>query len=63
MLTVGIFINGNPLVAKNCINQGEENEHGETKYKTDCGHIIWHKQSNGAIALAHMLLDMIKNEK
>lgn len=63
MITVAILINGNPLVAKNCVNQMRQNEKGETAYKTDAGEIIWHHRDKGAVALAHRLLDCIKNDE
>lgn len=62
MITVAILINGNPLVARNAINQKEQNEKGETKYLTDSGEIVWHKRDAGAVALAHKLLSLIKND-
>jgi hypothetical protein len=61
MLTVAILINGNPIVAKNAVNQIETNGRGETKYLTDSGEIIWHKREDGAVSLAHKLLDTIRN--
>lgn len=63
MLTVAILINGNPIVAKNAINQIEQNEKGETAYKTDSGEIIYHHRDDGAVALAKKLLDTIRNDK
>lgn len=66
MLTVAILINGNPIVAKNAINQGDKlapNKKGETAYKTDSGEIIWHDPKLGAAVLAKKLLDTIRNEK
>lgn len=63
MITVAILINGQPIVAKNAINQAKENKKGETKYKTDSGEIIWHKRSDGAVKLAKALLDTIRNDK
>lgn len=63
MITVAILINGQPIVAKNAVNQAEENEHGETKYLTDAGEVIWHKRSDGARVLAKKLLDTIRNDK
>jgi hypothetical protein len=63
MITVAILINGQPIVAKNAINQAEENDKGETKYLNDAGEVIWHKRGDGAVALAHKLLDTIRNGK
>ena len=65
MITVAILINGNPLVAKCAVNQitkMDKNEKGETPYKVDSGEIIWHKPEDGAVVLAHKLLDTIRND-
>lgn len=61
MLTVAILINGQPIVAKNAINQGVIKK-GKTKYITDSGKILWHNRTAGAVSLAKALLDTIKNE-
>jgi len=63
MLTVAILINGNPIVAKTAVNQADENDKGETKYKTDSGEIIWHDADLGAVPLAKKLLDTIRNDR
>ena len=63
MITVAILINGNPIVAKNAINLGQHDEQGRTAYKTDSGEIIHHERNAGAVALAKMLLDMIRNDE
>lgn len=63
MLTVAILINGNPLVAKNAVNQTRRNAKGQVAYKTDSGEILWHDPDEGAIALAHKLLDTIRNDR
>ncbi len=62
MITVAILINGQPIVARNAVNQSEINDEGATKYLTDSGEVIWHKRENGAVALAHQLLDLIRND-
>lgn len=62
MLTVAILINGNPIVAKNAINQGRYGEQGKTAYKTDSGEIIYHDPDEGAVVLAKKLLDTIRND-
>lgn len=62
MITVAILINGNPIVAKNAVNQMRNNEKGQTAYKTDSGEILWHDRDAGAVALAHKLLDTIRND-
>lgn len=61
MITVAILINGQPLVAKNAINQKRTNEKGQTAYLTDAGELIWHDRDEGAVVLAHLLLDTIRN--
>lgn len=61
MITVSILINGQPIVAKNAINQGVKRD-GFIEYKTDSGEIILHKPEDGARYLAHMLLDTIRND-
>lgn len=63
MITVAILINGQPIVAKNAINQKKTNHRGETKYLTDSGEVLWHARDGGAVKLAHMLLDTIRNEQ
>lgn len=63
MITVAILLNGNPLVARNAINQGRTNERGETAYLTDSGVTLWHRRDAGAVELAKRLLDEIKNDK
>lgn len=62
MLTVAILINGQPIVAKNAVNQGKRNEKGETLYLTDSGEELWHQRGAGAVELAHRLLDTIRND-
>jgi hypothetical protein len=62
MLTVAILINGQPIVAKNAVNQMRKNKKGEVAYKTDSGELVWHDPVDGAIALAHKLLDTIRND-
>lgn len=51
MLTVAILINGQPLYTRSCFRE----EDG--KYRVDDGSIIEHNYGDGAIALAHKLLD------
>lgn len=63
MITVAILINGRPIVAKNAINQGYENEHGETAYLNNAGEILWHHRKDGAVQLAKQLLDTIRNDE
>lgn len=51
MLTVAILINGQPLYTRSCFRE----EDG--KYRVDDGSIIEHNYGDGAITLAHKLLD------
>ena len=51
MLTVAILINGQPLYTRSCFRE----EDG--KYRVDDGSIIEHNYGDGAIILAHKLLD------
>ncbi len=62
MITVAILINGHPIVAKNAINQ-KTIFGGKTEYKTDSGELIYHDRKDGAVALAKMLLDTIRNDE
>lgn len=58
MITVAILINGEPILVRSARNLGTED--GETySYKVDTGDIITHKREDGAVVLAHMLLDTI----
>ena len=66
MLTVTISINGNPIYTRTAIYASDhyDNEHGNCrKYKLDDGHIIYHKPEQGAVKLAKMMLDTIKEPK
>ena len=53
MLTVAILINGQPLYTRSCFRE----EDG--KYRVDDGSIIEHNYGDGAITLAHKLLDIM----
>ena len=61
MMTVCVFINGAPLVARSAVNQNKTNENGEHEYLIDAGVLILHKrdEEGGAIELAKKLLDTI----
>ncbi len=61
MITVAIFINGAPLVARSAVNQMKTDKDGNHEYLTDAGVTILHKrdEDGGAIELAKMLLDTI----
>lgn len=60
MITVAILINGNLLMARSAVNQAKQNDKGETMYVTDSSEIVWHKREDGALKLAHKLLDTIR---
>lgn len=62
MITVAILINGQPIVARNAVNQGETTADGHTKYLTDSGEVIWHRPEDGAVELSKRLLDTIRND-
>lgn len=62
MITVAIIINQNPIVVLSAVNQAEINDKGETKYLTDSGDVIWHARDDGAVALAHKILDLTRND-
>ena len=69
MLTVAILINGQPLTARSATNTGktkrvfsvvDQAEKFHTVYHCDDGTEILHDPSDGAVKLAHLLLDRIK---
>lgn len=66
MLTVAILVNGHPLYSRSAVRI--KGESGQTcEYECDDGSVIVHDYNDGAVALAHKLLDTIKepsmNEK
>ena len=61
MITVAILINGEPIMARSAtITTPRENLGGVCDYRVDTGEIIQHRRSDGAVLLAHKLLDTIK---
>lgn len=59
MITVSILINGQPLYTRSAFRiDGKQGE--VCKYKCDDGSIITHNYNDGAVKLAHKLLDTIK---
>lgn len=60
MITVAILINGQPIATRSAVNQRKQNKQGETLYITDAGTKIYHKREDGAVKLAKMMLDTIK---
>ena len=61
MITVAILINGHPLMARSASNKGESHN-GLTAYHVDDGSVVFHKQEDGAVALAIELLKTIKEK-
>ena len=65
MLRVSIGINNWTLYARTAVNREEQLglRGDETPYEVDTGEIIYHRREDGAVALAHKLLDTIKEQK
>lgn len=59
MITVAILINGHPIYTRTAVNITEGEEELNT-YKVDDGSIIKHNPEHGAVVLAKMMLDTIK---
>lgn len=61
VITVAVFINGAPLVARSAVNQCKTDDDGKHEYLTDAGVTIFHDRDSdgGAIELAKLLLDTI----
>ena len=60
MITVVIYINERPILARSARNTGHTNEANETEYHCDTGAIILHKREDGAVELAKKLLNTVK---
>lgn len=60
ILNVTISINGNVLYSRSVRNTGEKDTLGRTKYNCDDGTDIRHYEEDGAVTLAKMMLDTIK---
>lgn len=65
MITVAIMINGNPLVARSATNTRKQYFENSSfiRYAVDDGTEVIHNPADGAVALAHKLLDCIKEYK
>lgn len=64
MITVSILINGNPVLTRSAVNRTpERGDDKPCRYQVDDGSFIMHKRSDGAVVLAHKLLDKIKEPK
>ena len=55
MMTVAILINGHPIMARSAVNRIKE----KGVYVCDDGTEIKHDPKDGAVSLAHKLLDTI----
>jgi len=62
MLTVCILVNGNPLMARSATNTGRVCKLGKHIYDVDDGSRIYHRQEDGAVALAIKMLKTIKEK-
>lgn len=67
MITVAILINGHPILARSAVNTQVQEMKGDTPtgrivYDVDDGSKLLHDPDNGAVALAKMLLDTIKEQ-
>ena len=64
MITVSIFINGNPILTRSAVNKGKCKEGcGKTAYQVDDGSTLCHDPKYGAVKLAQRMLDTIKESK
>jgi len=57
MITVAIMINGHPLMSRAAARIEDPDKDGKATYKLDSGRVIKHAPVDGAISLAHKLLD------
>ena len=62
MISVAIMINGNPICARSAVNKGKLLNSSKHKYLVDDGSIIYHNPNDGAVKLAKLLLDTIKEQ-
>lgn len=62
MITVAILINGQPIMARSAVNTGKARG-GKITYRVDDGSTVYHDPEEGAVVLAKMLLDTIKEQK
>lgn len=62
MISVSIMINGNPIFTRSAVNQQKTNAVGQTEYLVDEGSKIYHCPEEGAVKLAKMMLDTIKEQ-
>jgi hypothetical protein len=57
MITVAIYVNGVPLIVRSASRVGKPKKGKPSEYRVDTGDIIMHYYDEGAIVLAHKLLD------
>ena len=62
MISVAIMINGNPICARSAVNKGKLLNSSKHKYLVDDDSIIYHNPRYGAVKLAKLLLDTIKEQ-
>ncbi len=62
MITVSIFINGEPIFTRSARRQEDKRNGDFNTYKTDSGDIVEHHHKDGAVVLAKKLLDTIKED-
>lgn len=58
MITVTVFINGNPIISRSAKNVSGKRE-GVNNYICDTGDTIVHRYEDGAIELAKKMLDTV----
>ena len=58
MITVSIFINGNPVITRSA-RRTRMNKRGVGTYKLDTGKTLTHNYEEGAIVLAKRMLDTV----
>lgn len=68
MITVSILINGEPIFTRSAVNRGPVEGQSPTallkcRYDVDEGTVLEHHPQNGAVTLAKMMLDTIKEQQ
>jgi hypothetical protein len=63
MITVVIFVNGNPIFTRTAVRVCGIPGADKCLYNVDTGKKIEHNYNDGAVALAHKLLDTIDEKK
>ena len=61
MITITIFINGNPILTRSA-TQGEVLGQGRYAYNLDDGNVVEHDYNDGAVELAKKMLDKIDKD-